>query len=505
MKFTINFSANVVAFLLSVFLSVWMTPFIVKTLGVEAFGFVHLTQNVINYFSIITVALSSVVVRFFSVAAHRGKLEEANGYLSNYLAASVILSLLLFLPLTGAAFFIETFINVPAALLADVRLSILIGSVLFVLTFFMAGFATGPFYANRLYISSSIQAVQMLVRVLCVLVLFTCFTPEIWQIQLAALVGAGAAAVLSVYFFKKLIPWFSFRMKDLSFQTSKKLFQAGAWSSVNQIGVLLFLQIDLLTANMMLGASEAGKYAAIIQFPLLLRSLAGTLASLFAPVITSYYSKGDMEGLVKYANQAVRLNGLLLALPAALLGGLAVPFLTIWLGPAFAQLAPLLYIHAGYLAVSLAVMPLFYIWTAYNKQKTPALVTLLLGGLNVLLAVTLSGPAHLGLYGITIAGAAALILKNVVFTPLYVSYITNHKKHVFYKGALAPLSAAVFAWAVCKALQLFYTVDSWTSLIATGLVVSCCYAVFAFGVICTKEERQMAIKRLRKQKGAVNI
>lgn len=65
MKFTINFSANLTAFLLSVFLSVWMTPFIVKTLGVEAFGFVNLTQNVINYFSIITVALSSVVVRFF--------------------------------------------------------------------------------------------------------------------------------------------------------------------------------------------------------------------------------------------------------------------------------------------------------------------------------------------------------------------------------------------------------------------------------------------------------
>ncbi len=137
------------------------------------------------------------------------------------------------------------------------------------------------------------------------------------------------------------------------------LFSAGAWSSVNQIGVLLFLQIDLMTANLVLGPSEAGVYAAIIQFPLLLRSLAGTLASLFAPVLTSYYSKGDMEGLLSYANKAVRMNGLLLALPAALLGGLAEPFLAIWLGPSFVQTAPLLYIHAAYLAVSLSVMPLF--------------------------------------------------------------------------------------------------------------------------------------------------
>nr|WGD93529.1 hypothetical protein P5629_07450 [Bacillus subtilis] len=77
MKFTINFSANLTAFLLSVFLSVWMTPFIVKTLGVEAFGFVHLTQNVINYFSVITVALSSVVVRFFSVVRPQGRAGES--------------------------------------------------------------------------------------------------------------------------------------------------------------------------------------------------------------------------------------------------------------------------------------------------------------------------------------------------------------------------------------------------------------------------------------------
>ncbi|MGF2372013.1 MATE family efflux transporter, partial [Bacillus inaquosorum] len=155
MKFTINFSANLTAFLLSVFLSVWMTPFIVKTLGVEAFGFVHLTQNVINYFSIITVALSSVVVRFFSVAAHRGERDKANAYISNYLAASVLISLLLLLPLAGSAFFIDRIMNVPPALLADVRLSILIGSLLFILTFLMAGFGAAPFYANRLYITSS--------------------------------------------------------------------------------------------------------------------------------------------------------------------------------------------------------------------------------------------------------------------------------------------------------------------------------------------------------------
>lgn len=52
----------------------WLTPFVIQTLGVEAFGFVHLTQNMINYFSIITVALSAVVVRFFPFPPIEGRL-----------------------------------------------------------------------------------------------------------------------------------------------------------------------------------------------------------------------------------------------------------------------------------------------------------------------------------------------------------------------------------------------------------------------------------------------
>ncbi|WP_250538742.1 hypothetical protein, partial [Bacillus subtilis] len=43
------------------------------------------------------------------------------------------------------------------------------------------------------------------------------------------------------------------------------------------------------------------------------------------------------------------------------------------------------------------------------------------------------------------------------------------------------------------------------SLIATGVTVSFCYAVFAFMLVCTKEERQLILKRFRKTKGAVNL
>jgi membrane-bound ClpP family serine protease len=77
-----------------------------------------------------------------------------------------VLSVILFFPLGGTVFFIDEIIRVPAGLLGDVQIALLIGSLLFLLTFVMSGFAAGPFFANKIYITSTIQAVQMLIRVL---------------------------------------------------------------------------------------------------------------------------------------------------------------------------------------------------------------------------------------------------------------------------------------------------------------------------------------------------
>ncbi|MFB8735820.1 hypothetical protein ACEQPO_25490 [Bacillus sp. SL00103] len=66
-------------------------------LGVEAFGLIHLTQNMINYLSVITASLSAVVVvRFFLWRLIKGKSRSG-------------LSLILFRPVL---FFIDQSVSV---------------------------------------------------------------------------------------------------------------------------------------------------------------------------------------------------------------------------------------------------------------------------------------------------------------------------------------------------------------------------------------------------------
>ncbi|MCM3043512.1 MATE family efflux transporter [Bacillus altitudinis] len=495
--FLYNVSANVMTFFLMMLMSVCLTPYIVHTLGVEAFGLIHLTQNMINYLSVITASLSAVVVRFFSVAAHKGEMEQAQRYLASYFVSSLFLSIGLFLLCLFMSQQLVDWLHVPAHLAKDTQIAFVLGGLLFMLNFVMSGIGAAPFYANKLYVSSVGQAIQMFGRALVIVLLFTVTTPAIWHIPLAAVMGSFAALGMGLYYFKKLIPWFSFKWRYVSLSSSLTLVRSGVWHSFEQMGILLFLQIDLLMTNLLIGAEATGQYAAILQFPLLLRTLAGTLAVVFAPTITKLYSNQDEQGLIQYAANAMKWSGLFVAFPAALLGGLAGPLMLLWLGPAFEELKWLLMIHAAYLCFTLMFLPLTYVPTAFNRFKVPAVVTLILGGSNVLLAYGLTHLLQLGLYGIASAGAVVLLMKNIVFLPLYTAKITKQKSTIFYKHTVVPLFGALFIWGICAGIQAVYDVTRWWELFCIGGICFVLYLGYLYQFAGTKQERIQLMRKVK--------
>ncbi|WP_235676722.1 MULTISPECIES: MATE family efflux transporter [Bacillus cereus group] len=496
-NFILNLTTNFITLGLTIVMSLWLTPFIIHNLGVEAFGLVNLTQTLINYLTIITVTLSSMIGRFFTIEFQRGENERAQSYINTYFFSSIFIASILLIILTGLAVFINKIVDVPQYLLFDVRISILVGSLLFVVTFVSSAFSAAPFCMNKLYITNGIQAVNAITRVVIIILLLTVFSPRIWYVNIGNLLAGIVSLLLGIYYFKKLIPWMKVGYEYFDVKKLKDLFNAGIWNSIGQIGVLLFLQIDLLVANLMLGAEMAGKYSAVIQFPLLLRTVATTIAAVFAPIIITHYANNRMDELKYYSNQAVRLNGLILSLPAALLCGAGGALLRVWLGQEFEEMKWLLIINSLYLVIALGVMPLFHIATAVNKLKLPALATLGLGILNLVLAILLSGPAGLGLYGIAIAGAIALVAKNFIFTPIYSAYITQQPIFIYYRGILSPVIGTGFTILLSMWIQSMFYINGWIMLILHIIIVSIIYFCFVLLFLINKRERKNIVVAIK--------
>jgi membrane protein EpsK len=267
----------------------------------------------------------------------------------------------------------------------------------------------------------------------------------------------------------------------------------GGWILINQIGALLFLSIDLVVVNKILGVEAGGQYGAVLMWSTLLRSFAGVVAAVFGPTIISLYAQQDTTGLVAYSRRAVKFVGLMIALPVGLVCGFARPLLRIWLGPSFEPLAPLMVLMCVHLCVNLAVLPLFNIQIAGNYVRLPGILTCVMGVGNLGLSLLLAGPFAFGMYGVAGAGAVMLTLKNLIFTPIYSAHVLGLGYRSFYREILPVVGATVglacTGWWMARSIQL----DTWLGLSLAGFVLFGIFVVAIFRILLSSEERHQAL------------
>lgn len=71
----------------------------------------------------------------------------------------------------------------------------------------------------------------------------------------------------------------------------------GGWTVVNQVGLLLFLNADLMVVNTFFGTEMAGRYGTVILFPTLISTLAHTASSVLNLVIVARYALQGFKGI----------------------------------------------------------------------------------------------------------------------------------------------------------------------------------------------------------------
>ena len=71
-----NMIFNSMLFIINLGISFFLTPYIVKEIGREAYGFVPLIGNMIGYTSIITTAIGSMAGRFITMRIYQEDYEE---------------------------------------------------------------------------------------------------------------------------------------------------------------------------------------------------------------------------------------------------------------------------------------------------------------------------------------------------------------------------------------------------------------------------------------------
>ena len=500
-NFKRNTLINILFFIFNGLTSFFMVPYQIKYLGIASYGMVSLANSFVAYTQILTTTLVGTVIRFVTYHLAREEMDEARSYLNTQFVMSNVF-FACFLPIAVAiSLLTPTFLEIPAGLENDTRILFILVYVAFLVTIYCCSYQVPQFAKQRFDIKYGIEIGSQTIRYGTWIVVFNllCLTPALWHIGLGYVLGAAFIITTTIISSRKLMPNMQPSLRGFDKGKCREMLGMGSWFTVDQIGAVLYLSIDVLIINRTLGPEATGEYATVLGLAIMLRGIASTMSSMVTPVAVACYARGDYDGLVRNSCRASKFVSVGMALLLGAVCGLAKPILGWWLGEKFVKLVPLVWWLMAHHVINCGVMPLFGVNLAANKIKVPGIATCIGGVFKVVLSVLLIKCTNLGIYGVAIGGMVAFTLKNALFTPYYAGKVIGRSSLPFF----ASLVPSILVLAAVSGLGTWaantFDLAKFCLLAPAGIFLLVFGALFAWFIAFTPDDRDFFKNVLKKK------
>lgn len=482
------------------------TRFLLHRLGAESYSLIPLTSNTIQFSSIITYAILAALGRFVSLEVHNGRIQAANEYFNVVFYVLIALSLFVLFPVFSAIswFSPKIFIipkgleNVTRFLFATVLFSFILVSIGSVLSI-------GTFVYNRLDLVDFQNLGKIIIsRTLAVILIFYAGL-QLYGVCIGLLIGSLAGFITSCVYWKKINIDLSISIKFWSVEKYHQIKGFFSWVFLYQVGGRALIYLDLIVVNRLYGAIYTGWYGLAFFFPSRLRFLTGTFSGLINPMILKYYSANDIDGMLGIANRAIRVVGIVFALPVGFICGFYKPIFSIWVGEQYRFLFGVAVILTIHVSLNTSSNILTSILSTTNKVKVPSLVSIFFAVINIVLAVVLGHPKLLGMgmIGIALAGLITLTSNSAIFTPYYIGLILNRSPLSIYKSFIPGIIGTAAIFFLSFLLSHIPLTSNLFGIVVLALMVSAIYALFGWFFLMQPLDRKwlssLFVEKIRKK------
>ncbi len=491
------------AFLINYFISFFLAPYITDQVGTEAYGFVSMAKDFAVYATYITAALNSYATRFISVNYFKPDLDKANVYFSSTFWGNMILGPAIFALAMLAVSFLEHLLQVPPAIILDVKLLFMFVFLKFLAVTLFSVYSSGAYISNHLSLVGVFKGLSYVVEAIVLIVLFALFPPRVFYIGIAILAAALVIVLSNVWICKKYTGDLHVTRKNFQFSAVKSLVVNGIWTSVSQLGSFLNSGLDLTVCNLLLSPFAMGQLSLTHSIGVIFCSLFAMVTDAFKPMILKIYAMKDMPKLLKEYKVAMKTNGLVASLMFAGFLALGRVYYQLWVPH---QDTELLY-QLTLIVIASSILtciesPLFTIYTLTLTRKVSCIFTLVTGFLNVASMYVCIKYFGMGIFAVV---TTTLVLHCIIHLgphPLYMAHVLKLPWHTFYPTLLRCLASCGVLSAVFYGLSRLYMPSSWITLIACAVVYSMIGSVLHAVVVLNKEDWQAAARRILRKKKA---
>ena len=498
----INIVTSVGVLMVNLFISFWLSPYIIRTIGVEANGFISLANNFVTYANLIVTALNAMAARFITIAYIQKDYKKANLYYNSVFWGNLIIVAVLLFPAIYMVVKLENFIDVPVDILLDVKI---LFSMVFLSFFVRTGapnYDCGTYIFNRMDLSYIPNMFTALLRCVLLVGMFAIWVPHVWYVTFGSTVLGFLTLGIAGHYTHKLTPELKVNLRNpvCSWKANKELLGAGVWSAIAGGGAMLLNGLDLLMCNLYVGATAMGILSLSKTLPSILGQFADAITDAFAPEMTINYAKNNKEVLLKDINRAMKISAVTVTIPAAGIVVMSDVFYSLWVPTQDAKLLQALTTLAilSYM-INSGIIVLHCIFAVVNRTRLSAVAMIITGGCSLLITWLMIVFTDWDIYAVAGVSSIVTICKNVFFVTPVTAVLLGYSWKQFFPclGTTVVCSAVVIATGML--VKHILAPSTWIGFFIAASVIGVIGMFINTFLVLNKDERGYLFNKIMRK------
>ncbi len=393
----------------------FLSPFIVHTLGVGAYGVWIVLMSIGGHLGSADLGARPAIVYYIARLHALDDHEAVNRYVNSALltfATGATLTILL-----GALLlpFIGDWFSIPAEFGTSAQVALVLVVLSIAATLPLHAFSAALVACQKFGILSKIELVSTAVRAAAIVAVLKAGY-GIVGMAWVHLAMALADISLKALFAFRLFPWLRFSPRSGRWLEVRGLLRYGGLNVLVVWANRLMFGMDAFVIGGALGVTAVGFFSIGSRLPEQLRVMVDTIASVLTPAVGEMDARGESNAVSRLIADSART--LVLATGPVLVFAtiFGAPFLRIWMGEAYARdSAPVLTIVTVAAAAHIAAYPFVAMHRGTNRMGSLAVCSLIEGIANLGLSLLLVH--RLGISGVALGTAIPAVIIRVLVVP----------------------------------------------------------------------------------------
>lgn len=501
----INIFAALITLGVQMFISFWLSPFVVGKLGEEAYGFINLANNFVSYASLLSVAINSMACRFISVEYNSSHLKRSKSYFCSVFFANcflygiiIILSILFIRK-------IELVINISSKLVSQVKVTFLLSFINMGVSLIGTVYTAATFSTNQMHYNSLIQILSNVVKSILIFGFFSILPAKIYYLSVATLIAGIIIFIANYFVTKRLFKDFKIEKSLFDFGKVKILLKSGFWILISNISNLLLNGLDLLFSNWFISSALMGRLSLAKQIPLALSNALGVFSNIFSSALTKVFASDGESSLIDEANGQLKILTVFFTVPYAGIIVFGRRFLELWLShieytaSQYNEIYILMILVLLDIIISTYMYSIHSIFIAMDKVKIYSLILLVSSIISICVTLVLLNFTNMGVYAIAGTSTFVLGFTHGVIVPGYAAKLLNRTVWLFGKSELKSWTLLGIISVLFIVMKQFMTFSNWRTFLANIVIAGTSGYILTFISVFNKHEKYEIINLVKKK------